>query len=172
MTKAEWKEYVQAAVNEVAAEFGNINVLSQVKGLDKGTLYKWRNGKSVPKVDTFLRAFPEYNFEGIDQCVKLSRKGAPTKNNRPLPTIKKFQEENEKHVEKATKEYCASDEQVLVDYYEASMCNACVHQKVCKYSEDFYKLEDHFNKEFSIIKTKLIIAHAKLECNEFESVLR
>jgi hypothetical protein len=141
MTKLEWKEYVQAAVNEAAEKFGNINILAaRIKNVGKTTLYNWRRGRTVPNVDTFLKAFPEYNQEELEK-------------------------------------YCANDEDATFEFATKnysdvfSKCTNCAHHKVCKYSEDFYKLEERLNEEFSIIKTGMIIAHARIDCDEFEEAV-
>lgn len=167
MSGEDWKNYVSETVKECAAEFGSVKALAEVKDIDKSTLIKWKNKKVIPRLSTFLKVFPEYNFEGIDQC-NFMTKGAPTKNNRPMATPKKIK------LNEDEKKYCANDEAAVVeafDHYSSSVCNKCVHQKVCKYSEEFSKFEKRFNDEFSIMKTGLLIAHAKFECNEFESVL-
>lgn len=165
MSREDWKNYVSETVKECAAEFGSVKTLAEVKNIDKSTLTKWKNKKVVPRLSTFLKVFPEYNFEGIDQC-NFMTKGAPTKNNRPMATPKKIK------MDETIAKYCAADAAAVkevFDSYIASICNACVHQKVCKYSEEFRKFEERFNNEFSITKTGLLIAHAKFECNEFES---
>lgn len=168
MSGEDWMNYVSETVKECAAEFGSVKTLAEVKNIDKSTLTNWKNKKVVPRLSTFLKVFPEYNFEGIDQC-NFMTKGAPTKNNRPMAVPKKIKED------KTIEEYCANDEAAVIeafDHYNASICNKCVHQKICKYSEEFSKFEKRLNDEFSITKTGLLIAHVKFECDEFESVLR
>ena len=150
MTVEEWKNYVKEAIEECALEFGNVKTVATIRHIDQSTLSKWRRGTTVPKVDTFLRVFPEYNFEGIDQC-NFETRGTNTKCDRPKAEPKKVKAP--KPVEEPKK--------------RVSVCVACVHAPICRYKEAFEKTNDALMDNFEEAAKGMPFAHVYMVCDHF-----